>query len=514
MDILLSNLSAAAIRDNRAALTVLFGTLILMLPIAINGGAIVYFDSAAYVEQIAKGINAVLSSLNSAPTLRTIPNEVSATSPGGGGFGTPQGDKIVIAGRSAYYGALAYLGWKTSMWLPVAVQCLAMSWLVVSLFWHVAKDVWGIASLATLLVLAVLTPAAFFAGLIMPDIWAGLMVLALALFWSCGSQLTRTSKLAIFAIIAFAVLVHKSHLALLCVLCAGYAAVYLVKRKDTLVVRRMLAIPLLALGCGIVGHMAFSLAVREIYGVAPISRPHITAHLVDLGPGTDFARESCPESGLAICAFVDRLPTDWIQFLFSRDAESGVFAVSSPDVMQTLSEEQAQFALGTLATRPVETVAGLLRDGVAQLWTLSVADVPLTLENAAFLESRFPQSLVHMTQGTVFYNNPEKAEMVTRVTQVTTALSTVLLLGLLCLRVGETRLRNEGDADTEDALWTIVAICVAGVVANALICGILASPYGRFQARIVWILPFLAGLILAARHVAVPARHGLFATTK
>jgi len=38
-------------------------------------------------------------------------------------------------------------------------------------------------------------------------------------------------------------------------------------------------------------------------------------------------------------------------------------------------------------------------------------------------------------------------------------------------------------------------ILLLGLFLNALICGVLASPYGRFQARIIWLLPVLAALV-------------------
>ena len=40
--------------------------------------------------------------------------------------------------------------------------------------------------------------------------------------------------------------------------------------------------------------------------------------------------------------------------------------------------------MATLRAEPLATLGGLARDGLAQLWHLSVDDVPLTAANAAF----------------------------------------------------------------------------------------------------------------------------------
>lgn len=509
MDMLLGSRSALALKDIPVALAVLIGALVLVVPMGINGGPIVYFDTAAYIEQIAKGVAAIWPSQPSAGVLASagIDGLATTSQPADGAlmaFGVAEGDDVLLTGRSAYYGALAYVGWQTSIWLPALIQSAALSWLVVCLFRRMAGDAWAVASLVTLVLLTALTPAAFFAGLIMPDIWAGLMILALALLWCPGVDLSARSRSAIFAIIAFAALAHQSNLALLCVLCAGFGVIYFSSRMRP--ARWTLTLPLLALGCGVLGSVAFSFGVREIYGVSPVARPHITAQLVDMGPGADFARDSCPESGFVLCDYADRLPVNWISFLFDQDPETGVFGAASPEVQKALSDEQLRFAIGTLAARPFETVTGLLGDGAAQLWTLSITDVPLTRENQEFLETRFPPNLVQMTQETVLYHQPEMVTHLTRLTQVTSALSAILLLGWGCLRVSGAPPKTGSDPAADQALWAIIAVCVAGLIANALICGILASPYGRFQARVVWILPLLVCLFTTQRYTAKARR--------
>jgi hypothetical protein len=43
------------------------------------------------------------------------------------------------------------------------------------------------------------------------------------------------------------------------------------------------------------------------------------------------------------------------------------------------------------------------------------------------------------------------------------------------------------------------AVVLLGILANALICGVLASPYDRFQARVIWLLPLMAAAGFALR---------------
>ena len=41
-----------------------------------------------------------------------------------------------------------------------------------------------------------------------------------------------------------------------------------------------------------------------------------------------------------------------------------------------------------------------------------------------------------------------------------------------------------------------IIICLGGIVANALVCGILAGPLDRFSLRVIWLLPALAGAMI------------------
>ena len=52
---------------------------------------------------------------------------------------------------------------------------------------------------------------------------------------------------------------------------------------------------------------------------------------------------------------------------------------------------------------------------------------------------------------------------------------------------------------------SIVLFVLAALLLNAAICGALSGPHPRYQARVVWLLPLLAGALwLRARPLPVP----------
>ena len=53
------------------------------------------------------------------------------------------------------------------------------------------------------------------------------------------------------------------------------------------------------------------------------------------------------------------------------------------------------------------------------------------------------------------------------------------------------------------ALFTFT-VC-ASIVANSIICGALAGPYERYQARVIWLVPFTALVVLVAQPSPISA---------
>jgi hypothetical protein len=122
-----------------------------------------------------------------------------------------------------------------------------------------------------------------------------------------------------------------------------------------------------------------------------------------------------------------------------------------------------------------------------------VEDVPITWRTESFLTRNFPEDLVPLIKSSVIYDAPGWATFVTRMTQAVTAASVAALLLWASLP------SDRGRMEVARRLNIVVAVTVAGVLANAVICGVLASPYGRFQARVVWLLPLLVFLTVAVR---------------
>ncbi len=190
----------------------LLAALALCWPAAVNRQPFFHPDTLGYVRGPDVAVMKLLGPRFASSWARLDPgagvvaHEAGAAPVSGHGYD----DKEVLGGRSIYYGVLADLGARTGgFWLTVLVQALALAWLV-----EIVLRGLGIASLrayaAVMALLALASPAAFFVCFLMPDIWAGVSIGALAALFALRSRLGRLDVAVLGAMTVFAALAHTS----------------------------------------------------------------------------------------------------------------------------------------------------------------------------------------------------------------------------------------------------------------------------------------------------------------
>jgi hypothetical protein len=248
---------------------------------------------------------------------------------------------------------------------------------------------------------------------------------------------------------------------------------------------------------GLAGQFAFSEAVMLTTGERALVLPHMTAHLVDMGPGYRFIKAKCPAAQFAVCGFEDRLPLYWEDFIGNRDPRKGVFAVADMATKHRLSDEQMKFALAVFKFDPVGVTMGFARDAASQITRFSLRDLAVTPEAAVNYATRYPRGV----------SDEIIASTVARHPQVLSVLSKINLVALFA-SIGVVGFYIYGSATrrlaVDPALWRVSTFIILAVVINAIVCGVLASPYDRFQARVIWLVPLVALLLVTAGARAAP----------
>lgn len=475
------------------------GALMLCAVAAWNAAPLLYPDTPTYLRGAEMGAVKLLGpAARTAWTAHARP-ATSAAAPAQPLPGSPAArltsveDQVVLAGRSVYYGAMLWLSaWLGSLWMAVLVQAVAAAWLLHLVMVDLGRSshpaYWAVTAL-----LALGTPLSVFTGLLMPDVWVSLAILALAAWAVHERTLPGTQRAALAAVVLFAMLSHTSAVPVVAVM--ALAAWGLRHRAGWEgLSRRALAGAGLCVLAALAAEAAFSLAVTRQVGAAPLRLPHLSARLVDAGAGTAYLRRHCPQAGWAACDFVDRLPTPWTDFLFSTDPRRGVFALADAATKRRLSQEQVALAWAIAREDPAGVARALAVDAVLQLASFHVDVWGFGPRELAMYDGRVPPQEQARLAASRGYRQPQWNDVMTALTWASVA-------GAGAFALLSWHRRRQGQARSlPHRLAQCIALVLAGVAVNAVVCGLLASPLDRFQARVVWLLPLAAWLAALGRH--------------
>ncbi|AEG94926.1 hypothetical protein [Ramlibacter tataouinensis] len=487
---------------------VLAAACLLCLAAVWNGQPLLYPDTPTYLRGAEMGAGKALGG-RVAPWLPAEPApaaDAPASTPQAADAARPKGltsveDKVVLAGRSVYYGALLYASHLAgSLWLTVALQALCVAYLLQLLM----VRLWGLGTrhlLGTVAALGLLTPLAAYTGFLMPDIFAGLGILAMATLAAYWQRLGRADRIALSLLLLFGLCAHASHV----VIAAALLGVGLLARLSTRRWKHLPGAAFAVAGACIVAAVAaewvFNQAVTRAVGAPPLRMPHPMARLVDMGPGTDYLRRNCPRAGYEACAFLANYPTAWDDFLFSTDPNKGAFALADAAGKRRMAAEQLRFVADVVRHDPAGVAAGVAADVLRQLALFRVDIWGYGPRELAMYEGRVPPSLYAGMRASRGAYNPRYNQWLSAATYLSTAAAVLALLWWWRRASSAGALSPAAEPRRfADFLW----ITLAGIALNALVCASLASSADRFQARVIWLLPFLALSALALAYARRP----------
>jgi hypothetical protein len=392
------------------------------------------------------------------------------------------GRKGILLGRSPYYGLLLYSGTLAAgFWLPMLLQSAALLLAVFLSLCALKLPAWP--NLVWLGLGLCLVPAApFFASYLMPDLFAGIAVLACAVLLAADKRLARRDLLLGYLLLSAAMLFHDS-----CVLIAvslfGLAVIANLFRRSWLN-GRGLAVILLALVTAFAGQSLVAYGAQRATGRPPLRLPFLSARLVADGPGTNYLRATCPASHFALCDYAVEFPIYDAEFLFGAQPGRSVFETASYDERRALGQEQFRFFLAVLKYDPAGVLRASARDAAAQLADFRLVSFRYDPSTKDAIDRTFPLAVLARARAGAAY----------RGTMPVVALSVVLyvlvfgaLAWLLFLLSGRWKKRTMSGGLKRAFGWT-----AAGIAINACVCGAFSAVDPRYQARVVWLIPLLA----------------------
>ena len=370
---------------------------------------------------------------------------------------------------------------NTTLWLPLAGQGLIVShvlWLLLRCF-----GVQGAGRhLAACGVLAVGSAAPWVAGLLMPDIFAPVLVLAMFLL-AFDDRLGRWERGWLVGLAAFGIASHLAHLVLAA---ACIAAIGVLRWRRAGVV----ALPL--------GMALLTLAATNVVGfgtlaISPYGAVFSLARMASDGLVDPVLARACPASGWRMCGWAGRFPVTSDGFLW--DVKGPMWTTPggpiglAPEAAAIVKRVIVEEPLGVLATGVANTLRQVTMVGVGDALVPDSLDTPLAVNARAMFpaeeRARFAAGLQArgmLAQWARTLNMPHAILLLA---------GTLATLGLLAY------------PRTNVPLRALAALILVGLLANAVSTGALSGPHDRYQARIAWLsllTPILALLMALRRH--------------
>jgi hypothetical protein len=465
--------------DRKVVARALVLAALLCWPMFAFGRAGLYFDTAGYLSGGEKIVEFVATKLHpphaSAPPVTTSAAPLKAAPP------TEADSAATKATRSIPYSLLVYLlsGPGQTMGLLVLFQALATGF-TVTLFLR-AFGVSRLVHWATAALLVVASPVAWVTCFAMPDIFAGLIILAITLLAFAADRLTRAAQVALCAICALGISSHPSHiaLALLLIPLAFVLSVAFGRRTGRLsriwLVGAALAGVAAVLVTSAVGFGQLSLAPKHL--------PFVLARSIADGPGRWYLERHCATEHYVVCqVYQPQAVQSSNDFLFGPQS---VTRRATPAQMDQIRREEMGIVIRATATYPLAQLRASLGGIGHQLMTFGVDDVWF---NGKLV--RTPDGILKLVWDRA---PPVAARAVADVAAIATA-----LLSLAWVLIGIRRTH----ADVRMAiLFVLCAITI-----NAGVCAVLSAPANRYQSRVIWLVTLAAAVVPGSAVRLLPRR--------
>ena len=507
-------LQAIAFRRRMQILArILAGAVMLFSVIALNGRPVVFADTNIYdwMGQLeVRPLKYALNHLIGGPTNAASDPEAADETPHDMAL-----RRTEMGARSVWFGLYLYgVEAVGSLWLLAGLQCLFASFCLEALWRFLQPSGRSWPFLLGMAGLSLGTTLPFFCGFAMPDVFLGLGIVALYLLFVCGSALGKPTRWGLGGTLFAALAVHATNPPVLFVAATTLVCLRQLAKRSTL--RTSAATSwewqrpaglLLALWGVVMGlNLAYGAVIKTATGEALRSPPFLAARILADGPGRTYLRSSCRQGvRWALCRYAGTQLTDSQDILWSGNPRTGVFSRADAQTRQNIDREQLAFVLNAVASDPL----GVLRAALGNAWTEALSvylDDPLRDPHFYLTDPDWRDTFIADMVHRLSDCDPDERGCRPTFTEAQSRVwhSAICCIGLFVIMLALARRSPRRDdrrpPEASRALLEFAALVLVCLTANAVLTGVLSGPFARYQARVSWLLPLAAILILQGRH--------------
>ena len=442
---------------------------LLCWPMLLLGRPAYFFDTADYYSGGMKSVAYVADRLH--PRATGGPSNPAAAA------SVPKAADVKLA-KSVPYSVVTYLlRGPDSDFAPLIVfQALAAAFVLAVFlagFRVGAASFWGGGA-----TLALIIPLAWVVSFAMPDVFAALALLTVVALLFNADRMSRGVLSIVGLIGAFAVASNPSHLLLALVMTplAGLGVWFLGRRRQAshlLMAYAWGLVPvvlgvILVIGPGVIGF-------REV-SLAPKAPPFLLARSVGDGPGRWYLERICPTKHYVVCdLYGSNIPKTSGDFLFGP---TGLQHIATPAQLTQIRSEERPIVVAATLAYPFQQLRASLGGVAQQLIHFSVR------------EEQFNGQLVRDAEG--HFDVVRKGPAPVLAVRIADRLAQ--MLAAISLTVCAWRLPK-----VPARVRIVVALLLAGVAANDVICAVLSAVTDRYGSRVIWLAPLAALITLSVQ---------------
>ena len=389
--------------------------------------------------------------------------------------------------RPMFYGLFMLpLHLKLTMWPVVIAQAVIAATVLLGTMRGFLPRVSAWALVPVIFVLAVGTSLPWFVSQLMPDVFAGLLVLALAALLLLPPGLGRVGQGLALLFSAGCITMHLSLLPISLAVIVTLWVCRLVTRRSLGVgeVARGVAVPALA-ALVLIGTNALLIGQPSM---SPYGKIFLLNRILVDGPGDRALQRECPRPDWTLCAFKDEIPTivDEDDMLWGKDAvinRAGGYKVVAPQAWPII--------MAAVRAEPWTVLSTALRNTSEQFVAFRTGDALLrpSIFNDGIWSSVFSPEEQARYRASRQYRGLELVPSWLQVINVSVGAASLVLIAAGAVRA----LRRQ------EATGGLLAAVMMALLANAFVAGALSGVFDRYQSRFIWLAPFALMVMLIKR---------------
>ncbi len=380
--------------------------------------------------------------------------------------------------------AIEPLHLERSLWPVIFVQGLLIAHLISTVLRVTKVDLTWPKFLLFIGLLCALTSLPWYVSTVMPDIFGGMLILSFFLLAFCYAELSRWERVYFFLLASGSLVVHVSFVPVGLALFVVALGLRLVTRLTTLRSKPLVLAASLVLSLGLTSFVSWKFWGN--FAGPPYAPPYLLAHVLVDGEGKRFLETECPTAKFALCGHLDLIPHDVEDFMFRTYSPYRALGKS-----KQIRAEGSKIVLGSALMFPRETIGAAIKEAGLQVATFStevaqLSDLPDG--RGGSLADAFAESYPYVAagyEGTLQSQGKLDADHLRPINLIDEIVVIISVVAMVPLTAKALARKNP-------LMVALMAVVVIAVIVNGCVTGVAVGVFGRFGARVIWLLPFAA----------------------